>query len=39
LDLRQKVRGLPEDEQRCILLDGSMKMIEKQGRVSYFYLT
>jgi len=33
LDLHQKVPGLPEDEQRCILLDGSMKMIEKQGRL------
>lgn len=33
LDLRGSIPGLHEDEQRCILLDGAMKMIEKQGRI------
>jgi len=33
LELRGKIPGLPQDEQRCILLDGPMRLIEKQGRV------
>ncbi|XP_057304521.1 uncharacterized protein LOC130641651 isoform X3 [Hydractinia symbiolongicarpus] len=31
-NLRGKIPGLPEKEQRCILLEGPMKMIEKHGR-------
>lgn len=32
-DLRGKIPGLHEDEQRCILLEGPMKLIEKHGRI------
>lgn len=36
-DLHGNIPGLPEEEQRCILLEGPMKMIEKQGRVRFCF--
>ena len=33
-DFRAKIPGLPNDEQRCVLFEGAMKLVEKQGRVS-----
>ena len=39
LDISGRIPGLSADEHRCVLMEGPMKLVEKQNRVSRLFVS